>query len=219
MYKVAFMMKGLFIFKQMNFKYIPLIVCVLLFNPNIYAQAKVLGECTIQFTIQQKQQNEWIGVGSKKVWIKGNQCKTILTTPQFIQTLIFSIQEDKAIVTKELGNNKYLQEIKYPPNAQATLISMKEMPSDSTRILGYPCKKTRLTWSDGVVYEVLYTPDIIPSVTTFELVFKEVQGLVLSYSILHQDEPIIKYDASSLDFSPITLNQFLINKSQFQILE
>ena len=86
-------------------------MCVLYVSTFAHAQAKVLGECTIQFNIQQQQKNEWVEIGSKKVWIKGNQCKTTLTTPQLVQTLISNIQQDKAVVTKEVGNNKYLQEI------------------------------------------------------------------------------------------------------------
>jgi peptidyl-tRNA hydrolase len=93
----------------MNFKHIPLIVCVLFVSAYAHAQAKVLGECTIQFNIQQQQKSEWVAIGSKKVLIKGNQCKTILATPQLVQTLIFNLQQEKAIVTKEVGNNKYLQ--------------------------------------------------------------------------------------------------------------
>ena len=203
----------------MNFKHILLIVCVLYVSNFAHAQAKVLGECTIQFNIQQQQKNEWVAIGSKKVWIKGNQCKTILATPQLVQTLIFNIQQEKAIVTKEVGNNKYLQEIIYPPASLATLISMKEIATDTINVLGYPCKKVKLELSDGVVYEVYYTADLIPSVTTFEFAFKEVKGLVLGYSIVNKNDPIIKYRATLLDLSPITLNQFQINKSEFQILD
>jgi hypothetical protein len=203
----------------MNFKHIPLIVCVLFASAYAQAQAKVLGECTIQFNIQQQQKSEWVVIGSKKVWIKGNQCKTILATPQLVQTLIFNIQQEKAIVTKQVGNNKYLQEIIYPPATLATLISMKEVTGDTLTVLGYHCKKVKLELSDGVVYEVYYSPDLIPSVTTFEFAFKEVQGLVLGYSIINKNDPIINYMATLLDFSPITLNQFQINKSEFQILD
>lgn len=188
-------------------------------STNAHSQAKVLGECTVQFNIQQQQKNEWVDIGVKKVWIKGNQCKTVLTTPQLLQTLIFNLQEDKAIVTKEMGNNKYLQEITYPPTTFATLISMKEITTDTANILGYHCKKVKLEWSDGIVYEVYYTPELIPSVTTFEMAFKEVQGLVLGYSIMKKDDAMIKYTASFLDLSPITLNQFQINKANFQILD
>lgn len=203
----------------MNFKHIPLIVYVLFASAYAHAQAKVLGECTIQFNIQQQQKSEWVVIGSKKVWIKGNQCKTILATPQLVQTLIFNIQQEKAIITKQIGNNKYLQEIIYPPATLATLISMKEVTGDTLTVLGYHCKKVKLELSDGVVYEVYYTPNLIPSVTTFEFAFKEVQGLVLGYSIINKNDPIINYMATLLDFSPITLNQFQINKSEFQILD
>lgn len=203
----------------MNLKFIPLIVCVCFMSAYAHAQAKVLGECTIQFDILQQQKSEWLVIGTKKVLVKGNQCKTILTTPQLVQTLIFNLQEDKAIVTKELGNNKYLQEIQYPPATSATLISMKEIAADTANLLGYHCKKVKLEWSDGVIYEVYYVPELIPSVTTFEIAFKEIQGLVLGYSIINKTDPIIKYTATYFDVSPITLNQFQINKANFQVLD
>jgi hypothetical protein len=76
----------------------------------------------------------------------------------------------------------------------------------------------QLIWSDGMVYELLYTPEVITSVSAFELAFKEVPGLVLSYSILNKEGIYFKYTANQIDLSPITLNQFLINKIDYQIL-
>jgi len=179
----------------------------------------VLGECSLQFEVSQQKNNEWVPLGQKKVWVKGSQCKTSLITPLLKQTLIFDTQESIAYVIKLMGEGKFLQEITYPPTGLPTLVSMKEMPSDSAVvILGYSCKKMQLIWSDGMVYELLYTPEVIPSVSTFELAFKEVPGLVLSYSILNKEGIYFKYTANQIDLSPITLNQFLINKIDYQIL-
>ena len=85
----------------MNFKHIPLIVCVLFVSAYAHAQAKVLGECTIQFNIQQQQKSEWVAIGSKKVLIKGNQCKTILATPQLVQTLILIFNRKKRLLQRK----------------------------------------------------------------------------------------------------------------------
>ncbi|NCW12114.1 MAG: hypothetical protein EBV82_02935 [Chitinophagia bacterium] len=203
----------------MNFKYLLPLVCIFFFQVNVKAQAKVLGECSLQFEVSQQKNNEWVPFGQKKVWVKGSQCKTSLITPLLTQTLIFNTQESQAIVLKLMGDGKFLQEIPYPPTGLPTLVSMKEMPTDSALfILGYPCKKMQLTWSDGVLYEILYTSEVIPSVNTFELAFKEVPGLVLSYTIINKDGLFIKYTASQIDLSPITLNQFMINKLEYQIL-
>ena len=203
----------------MKFKSLLPLVCIFFFQVYAKAQAKVLGECSLQFEVSQQKNNEWVPLGQKKVWVKGSQCKTSLITPLLTQTLIFDTQESIAYVIKLMGEGKFLQDITYPPTGLPTLVSMKEIPSDSAVvILGYTCKKMQLIWSDGMVYELLYTPEVITSVSAFELAFKEVPGLVLSYSILNKEGIYFKYTANQIDLSPITLNQFLINKIDYQIL-
>ena len=197
-----------------------LIVCILLSFINANAQAKVVGECAIQFSIYQTKLQDTSFIGSKSVLIKGNQCKTVLTSPHFTQGLHFNIQESKAIITKEIGAAKFLQEINYPPANMPTLLSMKEIASDTgVVILGYTCKRIELKWSDGVVYQIWYTPEMMTTVSSFELAFKEVGGLVLCYNVIPVSGNTIQYKATSIDFSPIVLSQFNINKEQYQIIE
>lgn len=197
-----------------------LIVCIFLSFTNANAQAKVVGECAIQFSIFQIQLQDTIAIGAKSVLVKGNQCKTVLTSPHFTQALHFNIQESKAIITKEIGSAKFLQEINYPPSNIPTLLSMREIPSDtSIVILGYPCKRIELKWSDGTKYDLYYTNEIVPTVNTFEYAFKEVPGLVLAYTISSDQGVSILYLATQLDLSPLSLSQFNINTSLYQVLD
>lgn len=197
-----------------------LIVCIFLSFTNANAQAKVVGECTIQFSIFQIQSQDTIAIGAKSVLVKGNQCKTVLTSPHFTQGLLFNIQESKAIITKEIGSAKFLQETNYPPSNIPTLLSMKEVATDSTLvILGYACKRMELKWSDGSKYDLYYTSEIIPTVNTFEYAFKEVPGLVLAYTISSDQGIAIQYLATQLDLSPLSLSQFNINTSLYQVLD
>jgi hypothetical protein len=185
---------------------------------SINAQTKNIGECTLQYSITKLETNDTIGI--KWVYVKGDQCKTTIVHPQLIQTLLFNTQLSTAIITKDIGASHFLQEVPYPPIGQATLISMKEIVKDSTaQILGYNCKYVEMTWSDGVVYKIWYTSDIITTVNSFEIAFKEIAGLVLSYTIIPQSGNAIQYRATSIDFSPIPLNQFNINRTQYQIIE
>ena len=97
---------------------------------------------------------------------------------------------------------------------------MKEIISDSlVQLLGFTCKQIELKWSDGVVYQIWYTPEIITTVSSFELAFKEVGGLVLCYNVIPESGNTVQYKATSIDFSPIALSQFNINKDQYQIIE
>ncbi len=182
------------------------------------AQTKMIGECSLQFRITQNNQIDTIG--SKWVFVKGNQCKTVLNTRQLVQTLLFNTEANTALITKDIGASHFLQEVVYPPLATPTLLSMKEIQSDSaTHILGYACKGVELKWSDGVVYQIWFTTDISTTVNTFELAFKEITGLVLAYNIIPASGVSVEYYATKIDFSPIPLSQFNINKDQYQILD
>jgi len=185
-----------------------------------HAQIKVVGECALQFNILEQKDNQWAPIGTKNVLVKGSQCKTILVTPQMVQSLIFNTQSDKAIILKDIGQSHFLQEITYPPSNTSTMLSMKEAVLDTAiSILGYPCKKALLKWSDETVYEIQYTNEIMASVNAFEMAFKDIPGLVLAYTIIPIKGNAIQYIATKIDLSPIALSQFNINKELYQTID
>lgn len=195
-----------------------LLVFVLFPFFGLKAQTKMIGECTLQYAITQLTSIDTIG--SKWVYVKGDVCKTILATPQLVQTLLFNMQQNTATITKDIGSSHFLQEVVYPPTSMPNLLSMKEIFSDSvTVILGYSCKGVEQKWSDGVVYQIWYTPEIITTVNAFELAFKEVPGLVLSYTILPVSGASVKYQAVNIDLSPIPLSQFNVNRERYQSID
>jgi hypothetical protein len=180
------------------------------------AQTKLVGECALQYVILQEQDT----IGSKRVLIKGDQCKTVLTTKQLTQTLYFSKQDSLATITKEMGNTKFLQQVKFPPITSSTIISINESNnSDSLNILGYWCKGLQVMMSDSSYYQLWYTPQIATTVNSFESIFENIPGLVLSYTIFPFKGRSIQYTAYSIDLSPIALSQFYINKENFQLID
>ncbi len=195
----------------------PIIVCFLsciVFQ--LQAQTKVVGECAITFDIQQITSNgDTSIVGQKQIFIKGNSCKTILKTPAFTQTLIFNTQQDTAIILKEIGMNKFLQYILYASMQSVNLVASKKNGTTST-LLDYPCETITLTWADGNTMEVTYTTLIIPTVTVYEQAFKEIPGLVMRYQLTTKEGSKILYSANKVDLSPITMNVFEVNKSNYQ---
>ena len=195
-----------------------IVVCILFPFLSLKAQSKVIGECSLQYAITKVSTLDTIGF--KWVYVKGDACKTILTTPQLIQTLLFNTQQTTAVITKDIGTSHFLQEVAYPPITLPNLLSMKVLLSDSIiKILGYTCKGVQLKWSDGIVYQIWYTPEIATTVNTFELAFKEVPGLVLAYTIIPESGISIQYQATKIDFSPIPLSQFNINRDQYQNID
>ena len=195
----------------------PLIVCFLsCLVLQLQAQTKIVGECAITYDIHQiSKTGDTILLGQKQIFIKGNSCKTILKTPQLTQTLIFNTQQDTAIILKEIGLNKILQYILYTSINPVNLVSAKKNTFIST-ILNYPCASITLTWADGNTMEVVYTTDILPTVTVYEQAFKEIPGLVLNYQLTTKEGNRILYSATKVDLSPITLNVFEVNKNNYQ---
>jgi hypothetical protein len=195
----------------------PLIACFfscLILQLN--AQTKVVGECAVTYDIRQiGGAGDTTYIGQKQVYIKGNGCKTILKTPELMQTLIFNTQQDSAIILKEIGFNKLLQYIKYAPLNSASLVASKKKEASVT-ILNYPCESLTLSWADGTSMDVIYTTAIIPTVTVYEQAFKEIPGLVLGYQMNTKKGDQILYKATKIDLSPITLNVFEINKALYQ---
>lgn len=184
------------------------------------AQTKVVGECSVQFDIEQFQSQTWQHIGQKKIYIKGSQCKTTLTTPKLVQTLIFTSLQDTAILLKEIGDSKFLQHINFPPKTIPTLVTMKKLYADSAIIIaGYNCNALQLVFSDQTTYELFYTTSIIPTIPYFEMAFKDIPGLVLFYSITTNKGVPVRYTAKQVDLSPITLNQFEFNSKDYQIID
>jgi len=203
----------------MKCKITPLILSIFFTIASAHAQIKVVGECALQFEILEQQGTQWMAIGTKNVWVKGSQCKTIFTSPQLVQALIFNTQSDNALILKDIGQNHFLQEIKYPPSNTPTMLSMKAASDSAISILGYLCKKVQVIWSDQTIYEIQYTSEIAASVNAFELAFKDIPGLVLGYTILPTKGKAIQYLASKIDLSPIALSQFNVNKGLYQIID
>ena len=157
-------------------------------------------------------------IGIKEVWVKGNQCKTTLTTPQLVQTFLFNTQLDKATIIKDIGQSHFLQTIKYPPVSKNSLLAQVAIATD-TNILGYRCKALQLKWTDGAVYDILYTDELSLTVNQFELGFKNIPGLVLSYTITSAKGMRVKYQATKLDLSPLSLSLFTINSELYQAID
>ena len=195
----------------------PIIVCFLscaVFQ--LQAQTKVVGECAITYDIHQiSMKGDTSLVGQKQIFIKGNSCKTILKTPAFTQTLIFNTQQDTAIILKEIGLNKILQYISYASMQPVNLVASKKNGTTNT-LLDYPCETITLSWADGNSMEVTYTTMIVPTVTVYEQAFKEIPGLVMRYQLTTKEGNKILYNANKIDLSPITLNVFEVNKSNYQ---
>lgn len=100
------------------------------------------------------------------------------------------------------------------------MLAQEAITTDTaTNILGYRCKALQLKWSDGSVYDILYTDELSLTVNQFELGFKNIPGLVLSYTITGAKGMRVKYQATKLDLSPLSLSIFTINNELYQAID
>jgi len=77
----------------------------------------------------------------------------------------------------------------------------------------------QLKCSDGSVYAIEYTEDLSLTVNEFEWVFKDIPGLVLSYTITKANGLSFKYEATKIDLSPLSLSIFSVNKDIYQAID
>lgn len=198
----------------------PLIICC--FSAvafQLHAQTKIVGECAITYEIHQISRNgDTSLIGQKQVFIKGNSCKTILRTPEIIQTLIFNTQQDTAVILKEIGLNKFIQYIQYASINPVNLVASKKKGLTNA-ILSYPCESMTLSFANGISMEIDYTTLILPTVTVYEQAFKEVPGLVMRYQLMTKEGNKVLYEATKLDLSPIRLNVFEVQKENYQLID
>ena len=185
------------------------------------AQTKQVGECALQFQISQEQKNGIRALlGTKEVFVKGNQCKTILTTAPFVQSFIFNKQSDKAFILKDIGKSHFLQSISYPINSPSTILSSGPLDLDSSYTrLGYHCKLWQITMNDSTQYTIEFTNELSLTVNEFEWIFKDIPGLVLAYTIRKKNGEVFQYEASKIDLSPLSSGIFLINKDLYQSID
>ncbi len=200
---------------------------VLMLSTVLFAQQRVVAECTVVYNISLDDQATdaaaaaTLKATTKTVYIKGINSRTDLVSPSFSQSVIYNKQTSTATILRHIGTNKFLT--KLDQNKWVTehgrYADMKLIKSDETKtILGYECKKMLMELSDGTSLTVFYANNIAPSVKEFEYQFKDIPGMVLEYEATEGDGKKIKYTASQINFNPVAASRFDIPTSGYRIL-
>lgn len=199
-----------------------------LITDNLIAQ-RIVAECTVEYKVQPDSgwtdnamdNNSLLFNGNKRVFIKGNDLRTDMESPGFLQSMIYDKSNQQAVILRVIGTNKFItrlegndwqQELKKYDSIQVTYLN------SFRTIIGYDCKSLSLKLKDGSEYLIYYTTTISPSVREFELAFKEVPGFILQYSV-KQDNRRVTYTASRISFSPVPASRFDIPSSGYRILK
>src|SRR3954469_3929378 len=123
-----------------------LLFLLLLCTSLVFGQsAKVIGDCTITYTIQIAND---AGNATKTLYIKGNKTRSEIVSPSFTQTTIYDNKTGEAVILRELNGEKYLSKFNAAKwkekNKKWDDLTVKLLNEGKT-ILGYPCKKASAT--------------------------------------------------------------------------
>lgn len=188
---------------------------------------RVIADCSISYAISteegsaDKDVTESLKASTKNVYIKGNDSRTDLVSPSFIQSLIYNKSTGSAVILREFGNNKFMTKL---DNARWKEENKKydgmtvALSSETKTILGYECKKALMQLKDGTVFTLYYASAIIPSVKEFEYQFKDIPGFVLEFESQEAEGKKIRYTATKINLSPVQASRFDIPVSGYRIL-
>ncbi len=203
------------------------IVSLLFSILQLNAQQRVIAECMVTYIISVDSSTdnsliENLKSASKTVYIKGNNCRTDLTSPSFKQSIFYDKTKGSAIILREFGNNKFITKL----DSTTWLKEYIEFDSMTTtitketrKIIGYDCKKAILQLRNGKIYELYFTTTLLPSVREFEYEFKDIPGFVLSYQVQPKEGKKISYTATKMNLSPVQISKFDIPSTGYRFLE
>ncbi|MBW0176360.1 hypothetical protein [Sediminibacterium sp.] len=208
-------------------KKLMILTTLMLFFISVFAQQRVVAECTVAYNITLDDNSVDAGTAAtlkattKTVYIKGVNSRTDLTSPSFSQSVIYNKNTATATILRSIGANKFMTKLDQSKwiSEHARYSNMKLIKSDETKtILGYECKKLVLELTDGTTLNVFYAANIAPSVKEFEYQFKDVPGFVLEYEATETEGRKIKYTAAQINFNPVAASRFDIPTSGYRIL-
>ena len=208
--------------KKLIGSFVLLVLCL-----NAQAQQRVVAECTITYTINiddSQASNDAIASlksSSKTVFIKGMNSRTDLSSPTFMQSMIYQKNTGTAVILREFGANKFmtkLDQTKWKEENKKFDGMRIETTGETKTIIGYECKKVNMVMANGSIFSVYYTPAIAPSVKEFEYQFKDIPGLVLESESIDADGNKIRYTAKQINFNPVPPSKFDIPTSGYRIL-
>ncbi len=207
-------------------KKIVIIIVLSLVSKCIHAQQRIIAECTINYSISPSDTasadiKQILKSSNKTVYIKGNSCRADLTSPSFIQSIIYDKTSGEATVLREFGSNKFITNLdndKWKEENKRFDGLTVEATDVHKRIASYDCKKAIIHLKDGSTYTIYYTSTIVPSVKEFEYQFKNIPGLVLEYEAVGTSGAKVTYTANKINLSPVPNTLFSIPTSGYRVL-
>lgn len=193
-------------------KYLSVFIASMFVLLCVYAQPRVLPSNVNEVTIEYNMllvSNGAAGIvsQSKTVYIKGLHMRSDVEGEDFHQTILFNKKTNQGTLLREIGSNRFMtpldavrmSELNKKYNDRQMLMSGEEK-----EILGYPCRKALLTFTNGYKAVVWYLPGVKTQVTENDFQFAELPGIVMEYEgYTQQTNQTLRYTAIRLSLAPV----------------
>ncbi len=183
---------------------------------------KIIADGTITFSIFQIIDGHQTSAGSKIIYLKGKFIRTDLITPKFSQSVFYDSKEGNATVMKNIGQSKYISyysDEEWKMKNEIFKNNTLSLTGKSKSILNYNCKEAELKLTNGNIYTIYFTTELMPSIDENPYEFENVPGLVLEYKSKGKNGNEIIYVAEKIDFDPVPSAQFQVSEKGYRLLK
>jgi GLPGLI family protein len=181
---------------------------------------KVIGDCTVTFSISNNDATAKSAAATKTIYVKGKVNRVDFASADYLQSVIYNYTTGDAVILQQVGGNKYMTKLnadKWKDKNAPYLNANLTFGNDTKTILGYVCKQGTATFANGETWTFYYATTIIPSVAENPFQFKNIPGFVLEYQIAGKDNKSITFTATKLDLSPVPESKFDIPTSGYLV--
>ena len=187
---------------------------------------KKISEGTINYDIvintgsDKPQAADFLDGATSTVYLKGNKSRTEMVSSLGTQATIIDGAKNTITVLKEYGDQRYM--IHLTPADWRDANKRYEgatftYTNETKTIIGYNCKKAVGKLRDGTVFNVWYTPDIIPENKEFQNANKALPGLAMEYEA-NMGNLNVTYTVSKISFVPVTAAKFDLPKAGYRVM-
>ncbi|MFT4093937.1 MAG: hypothetical protein QM640_09850 [Niabella sp.] len=208
----------------MRFKLLYLLHFILLIQ--VAAAQKRLTEATIYYDVVINTNNnspkaaDMLDGSTSITYVKGALSRSDFISALGSQSTIFDAKAGTATNIREYGSKKFL--ITYNNDEWKTYnkkydgITYK-IEKEYKKIAGYNCQKATGKLSDGTVFTVYFTRELIPSNTDFQYINKNLPGLAMQYDASRGNVKVT-FTVSNVDFSVVPLAKFDLPKTGYRVM-
>lgn len=194
--------------------------------PVIGFSQKKLSEATISYDIVINTNNstpqaaDLLDGAVSVIYLKGPSSRAEMISSLGTQSTIIDGKNGNITILKDYGEQKYMIRMT-PENWKASNRKYDGITftyeNEYKTIAGYNCQKAVGKLSDGSIFTVYFTKDLLPSNTDFQYLNKNLPGLAMQYEATLGKQKVT-YTVSTINFNPVPAAKFDLPKSGYRVM-